>query len=283
MKNDRKIVLVTGASSGLGLATARHLSEKGCIVYAGARSFKTGIAEQNVQEAGAALYNVYLDVTDEGSIESLTREIIRREGRLDVLVNCAAILMLGSVEDVSMEEFHRVMDTNLYGTMRMCRHVLPFMRKRKKGLIINFSSGAGLVGLPFQSPYSSSKFAVEGFTEVLRWEVKPFGIDVVALEPGDAKSGSHSYRLHAKNADSKESPYFSNFKIVTGKFASDEANGAEPALAAEKVYKIICKAKPGIRYNVFRLVEKLLVVKMILPSKIVEEIFFNYYKMKMDK
>jgi len=279
MKNPRSIVLVTGASSGLGLATAEYLCKQGCIVYAGARSYKMENMEQTPQGNQGALYKVYLDVTDPNSIENLIREIIRREGRIDVLVNCAAILVLGSVEDISMEEFHKVLDTNLYGIFRMCKYVLPFMREQKKGLIINFSSGAGLVGIPFQSAYSSSKFAIEGFSEVLRWEVKNFGIDVVIVEPGDSKSGSSAYRLHAKNASSDLSPYRSNFKTVTEKIASDEANGADPQKAAQLVYKIITKSKPAIRYNVFRHLEKLLLLKMILPTWIIELIFFGYYNL----
>lgn len=279
MKNDTKIILVTGASSGLGLATATNLYEKGYTVYAGARSFKTGSTERSQLNQGV-LHKVYLDVTDEQSIENLTNDIIRTEGRIDVLVNCAAILILGSVEEIAMEEFHKVLDTNLYGTMRMCRNILPFMRERKKGLIINFSSGAGLVGLPFQSAYSSSKFAIEGFSETLRWEVKNFGIDVVVVEPGDSKSGSKNYRLHSVNSNLEKSPYLANFKSVTEKFTSDEAKGAEPTMVANKVHKIITKSKPHIRYNVFRSVEKLLGVKMILPSKVVEMIFFGYYNMR---
>lgn len=279
MKNDTKVVLVTGASSGLGLATAANLYEKGFTVYAGARSFKSESTEQS-QGNNGVLHKVYLDVTDEQSIENLVRDIIGREGRIDVLVNCAAILVLGSVEEIAMEEFQKVLDTNLYGTIRMCRAVLPYMRERKKGLIINFSSGAGLVGLPFQSAYSSSKFAIEGFSEVLRWEVKNFGIDVVAVEPGDSKSGSKDYRLHSINAGSEKSPYLANFKTVTEKFASDEAKGAEPIMVANKVCKIITKSKPHIRYNVFRSVEKMLVLKMVLPSKVVEWIFFGYYNMR---
>lgn len=282
MNNVKKVVLISGASSGLGLSTTKHLYEKGFVVYAGARSYKTESTEQSSNGNQGILHKVYLDVTDQQSIESLIQEIVRKEGRLDVLVNCAAIIVLGSVEDITMGEFQGVMDTNLYGTIRMCRSVLPVMRENKKGLIINFSSGAGLVGLPFSSAYCSSKFAIEGFSEVLRWETKSLGIDVVIVEPGDSKSASAMYRLHTEKADSDRSVYKANFRTVTEKFASDEANGADPKMAAEKVYKIIMKSKPGIRYNVFRLVEKMLVLKMILPSSLVESIFYGYYNLKKD-
>lgn len=280
MVNSQKIILVSGASSGLGKATAEYLSRQGFTVYAGARSYKTEVMGEISQENNGVLHKMYLDVTSPESIEKLVHKIIQREGRIDVLVNCAAILVLGSVEEITVEEFHRVLDTNLYGDMRMCRAVLPFMREQRKGLIINFSSGAGLVGLPFQSAYSSSKFAIEGFSEVLRWEVKNFGIDVVIVEPGDSKFGSSAYRLQAKNACLDSSPYLSNFKTVTEKFSSDEANGSDPLKTARRVYKIITKSKPGIRYNVFHSVEKLLLLKLILPWRIAESIFFGYYNLK---
>lgn len=280
MNKDTKVVLVTGASSGIGLAVTSHLYKKGFIVYGGARSYKEESTEKDEQENKGVLHKVYLDVTDEQSVEILVRKIIQREGRLDVLVNCAAILILGSVEEITMEEFRKVLDTNLLGTLRMCKHVLPLMRERKKGLIINFSSGAALVGIPFQSAYCSSKSAIEGFSEALRWEVKNHGVDVVLVEPGDTKSGSKDYRMHAKKSDSKQSPYYEDFITVTEKIAADEANGADPRMAAEKVYKIICKSKPGIRYNLFRSMEKLLVLKMIIPSRIAEWIFFGYYNLR---
>jgi NAD(P)-dependent dehydrogenase (short-subunit alcohol dehydrogenase family) len=283
MKDSRKIVLVSGASSGLGLATAQYLYKQGCIVYTGARSYKTDKMGQAVGQNQGALYKAYLDVTNPESIEKLVHEIIQREGRIDVLINCAAVLVLGSVEDISFDEFHKVLDTNLYGDFRMCRSVLPYMREQKKGLIINFSSGAALVGIPFQSAYCSSKYAIEGFSEALRWEVKNFGIDVVLVEPGDAKSGSNAYRLHAKGADSELSPYRFDFKTVTEKIASDEANGSEPEMTARVVYKIITKSKPAIRYNAFRYLEKLLLLKLLLPTKIAESIFFSYYNLSKTK
>lgn len=283
MMNEKKVVLVAGASGGIGRDTAQYLFEMGCIVYAGARSYKNVSGEPETNKNQGEFHKVFLDVTDEQSIDSLMQNIIKNEGRIDVLVNCAVFLILGSVEDLSMDEFQSVINTGLYGTVRMCRHVLPFMREKKKGLIINFSSGAGLVGIPFQSPYCSAKFAIEGFSEVLRWEVKNYGIDVVLFEPGDSNAGSNNYRLHAQRADLKESPYYADFKTVTEKIESDEANGAAGILSAQKIYKIINKSKPGIRYNVFRSMEKLILLKLILPSKLIEWIFFGYYNLKKKK
>lgn len=279
---ERKVVLVAGASSGLGRATAEYLFEKGCTVYAGARSYKEESSEQKA-ESGGILRKAYLDVTDEKSVDGMVEDIIRREGRIDVLVNSFALIILGSAEDIGMDEFQNVIDTNFIGVVRMCRHVLPHMREKGRGLIVNFSSGAGLIGIPFQSAYCSSKSAIEGFSEALRWEVKSFGIDVVLVEPGDNRAGSEKYRLHAKKADSPESPYFEDFKTVTNKIASDEANGAAPVKVAEKVYGILCSRKPRIRYRVFRLMENMLPLKLVLPSRIVEMVFYGYYNLKPRK
>lgn len=283
MNNGNKVVLVAGASSGLGLATANYLFDKGYVVYAAARSYRDKEYEPQRNEMNGVLHKVYLDVTDEESIESLLKKVVGNEGRLDVLINCAVYIVLGSIEDLSMEEFQGVMDTGFYGIVRMCRHAIPYMRDRGKGLIINFSSGAGLVGIPFQGPYCSAKFAIEGFSEVLRWEVMNFGIDVVLFEPGDSNAGSNSYRLHAKKSDSPDSPYYEDFMTVTKKIESDEAGGAEGLLTAVKIHKIINSPKPRIRYNVFRSTEKLLLLKMVLPSRLVESIFFGYYNLKKKK
>jgi NAD(P)-dependent dehydrogenase (short-subunit alcohol dehydrogenase family) len=278
----KKVVLVAGASSGLGLATADYLFEKGFTVYAGARSYKGEKGEKN-GGGGGALRKRFLDVTDEKSIDALVREIVEKEGRIDALVNAFALIILGSAEDISMDEFKKVMDTNFFGTVGMCRRVLPHMRERGRGLIVNFSSGAGLIGIPFQGAYCSSKFAIEGFSEALRWETKNFGIDVVLVEPGDNRAGSEKYRLHAGNADSEQSPYYEDFRTVTGKIASDEANGAYPGSVAKTVCKILNARKPKIRYRVFRLMEKMLSLKMVLPSGVVEAVFFGYYNLKPKK
>ncbi len=271
-----KVVLVSGASSGLGLATAKYLCEKGCIVYAGARSYK----QESVETAGGQLHRVYLDVASQDSASQLVERVIREQGRIDALVNCAAVITLGSVEDLTMEEYREVFDTNLFGAIRMCKQVLPQMRAQGDGLILNFSSGGGIIGIPFQSAYCGSKFAIEGFSEVLRWEVKNKGINVVVVEPGDCRSGSQNYRRRAKNAVLPSSEYLEDFKTVTEKIDHDEANGADPVVVAKKVYRILMSRKPKIRYNVFRSAENLLPLKMLMPTWLTEMLFFGYYNLQ---
>lgn len=272
-----KTVLVTGASSGLGLAVSNYLFEKGYNVYAGARSFKAESTKKHEVNNGC-LHRVYLDVTDQSSIEKLVKQIENSEGRIDVLINCAVHLVLGSVEDTSIEEYKGVLETGYFGTLRMCKSVLPIMRNQRSGLIINFSSIYGELGAPFQSAYVSLKFAIEGLSESLSMEVKDFGINVVMVVPGDHRSGSKAYRPHAKLADSMDSPYYQHFIKAAGKMEFDEANGSDPEELANMIYRIILKNKPKLRYMKGKIYEKLSVkVKGMLPDKVFQSIICNYY------
>lgn len=270
MEQIKKVILVTGASSGLGLAVSNHLRSLGHIVYAAARSFS--------EPDPNCLKNVYLDVTDENSINHVVQNIISTEGKIDVLINCAAMLVLGAVEDISIQEFEQIMNINLIGTVRMCKVVLPYMRNRKSGLIINFSSIMGLLAIPFQCAYSASKFAIEGFSEALSLETKDFGINVVIVEPTDHKSGSQKYRPHAKAATSEDSPYRDLFKIVTEKIEYDESHGDEPENLAKLIGKIVESKKPRLRYKAGQFEQKLSVyVKRILPGRLFEKVIYSYY------
>ena len=193
----QKTVWVTGASSGLGLHTAMELQKDGWRVIAGARSFEEGEKD--------GMYRLKLDVTDEESV----RRFCEKAAEIappDALVQCAGMLVLGSCEETGTEEFRRVIDTNYLGMVRVNRSVLPIMRAQGGGKIVMFSSINGLLGIPFQSAYTASKHAIEGYAECLALEVKPFGIQVMLVEPGDHRSGSDKYRPHAA-AMNDNSPY----------------------------------------------------------------------------
>ncbi|NLY18841.1 MAG: SDR family oxidoreductase [Clostridiaceae bacterium] len=271
-KND-KVIIVTGASSGLGSAVAKCLADAGYTVFAGARSYKgTTLSDNN------NLKKVYLDVTDQASIDSFINNIISQKGKIDVLINCAAMLVLGSVEDTAIDEYEKVLNTNLIGTIRMCKAVLPHMRDNHSGLIINFSSIMGLLAIPFQSAYSASKFAIEGFTEALSMETKEFGIKVTLIEPTDHKSGSQKYRPHALLADDSGSAYRDVFLKVTSKIEYDESHGSEPESLANFVKKIIQCKNPKLRYKVGKFDQRLSVLlKRILPGRIFESVIYSYY------
>lgn len=279
MANNNKVVLVTGASSGLGLAVATYLAKMEYTVYAGARSFKD--ENKNLGEAGNIenFNKIYLDVTNEQSANEAIESIMKKEGKLDVLINCAAYLVLGSVEETTIEEYRGVLETNFLGTVRMCQKVVPIMRKQRQGRIINFSSINGIMATPFQSAYAASKFAIEGMTEALSLETKEFGIKVTLIEPGDHRSGSKNYRKHSKGADLKTSPYYDKYIKVTNRYVYDEDNGSYPIDLAKEVYKILKKKNPNLRYVIGKFGERISVgLKRILYSRIAEMIMSDYYK-----
>jgi short-subunit dehydrogenase len=181
----------------------------------------------------------------------------------------------GPIEIISSEYIKLQMDTSFYGLVQLTREVLPFMRKQGDGLIINISSIGGLMGLPFQAFYSASKFAIEGFSEALRMEVKPFNIKVVVINPGDFHTNNSANRRHDLD------PYHENFKNALEQIEKDEANGWEPVVLARKLLKIVESKKPRQRYIIASFEQKLAVVfKYILPGRLNRTILENHYLSK---
>ena len=175
-----KVVLVTGASKGLGQAIAQRLVRNGHRVYGTSRKWNTG--EKN------GILTLGLDVTNEDSISKAVRAIIEAEGAIDVVINNAGIGIQGAIEDLSVADAHKALDTNLFGVHRVLKHVLPHMRSRKSGKIINISSIGANMGLPYRGFYSASKAALDRYSEALSIEMAPWGIQVRTIEPGDFKS-----------------------------------------------------------------------------------------------
>lgn len=240
MKEMQKTVWVTGASSGLGLHTAMALRDDGWQVIAGARSF--------TEERKDGIACLSLDVTDDGSI----REFCRKAAEIaapDALVQCAGMLVLGSCEETGTEEFRRVMDTNYLGMVRMNREVLPLMRARGGGKIAMFSSINGLLGIPFQSAYTASKHAIEGYAECLALETKPFGIQVMLVEPGDHRSGSDKYRPHAAAMNAR-SPYAEAYASATERIRRDESNGSDPDRLGRKIARALDRKRIPLRKRI---------------------------------
>ncbi len=273
----KKVVFVVGGSSGIGLYIARHLAANGMTVYAGARSFKGGEGKSTFED-GTGYHKLFVDVTDSETLQRAVAAILSAEGRLDVLVNCAAQICLGAAEDLSIDEFNDIMNINYLGVIRSCQAVLPAMRKQRSGNIINLSSINGLLATPFTSAYVGSKHAIEGFSEALSLEIKKWGIHVTLIEPSDHRNGSKASRKHALRAFDKSSPYYEDCKKVTDKIAHDEETGSDPADVGRLVYKILQTKKPALRYKVGKLDQKLSVfLKRILPTRMFEGIIFNYY------
>lgn len=179
----QKVILITGASSGMGYETARILAEQGHRVYGAARRV------QKIEElAPYGVQALPLDITDEASIVACVKEVISREGRIDVLINNAGYGYLGAIEDVSIADAKHQFEVNIFGLARMTQEVLPHMRKQHSGRIVNLASVAGHVTFAFAAWYNATKYALEAFSDALRMEVKQFGIDVVIIEPGGIRT-----------------------------------------------------------------------------------------------
>ena len=269
MKNVRT-VWITGASSGLGLHTAAALRDAGWNVIAGARSFA-----QPSEKDGMHL--LPLDVTDEESADAFRDAALAISPTVDALVQCAGMLVLGSCEETSAGEFLRVMNTNFLGMVRMNQRVLPVMRKQKRGRIVLFSSINGLLGIPFQDAYTASKHAVEGYAEGLQMEVRDFGIQVALVEPGDHRSGSGKYRLHAEKM-SPESPYAEAFQSAAARIHHDETNGSDPDVLGRKVAAMLDRRRMPFRKRIASPDQHLAVyLHKFLPAGLNAKILRSYY------
>ncbi len=263
------IVWLTGGSSGLGLHTAKALKEAGHTVIAGARSFHEG------EEDG--IHHLLLDVTKPQSVTAFCERALTIAPRVDALVQCAGILILGPCEETSPEEYQRVMDTDFLGMVRMNQAALPLMRAQRQGRIVMFSSINGLLGIPFQSAYTAAKHAVEGYAECLQMEAKPFGIQVMLVEPGDHRSGSDKYRPHAA-AMSGASPYAAEYESSVAVIAHDEHNGSDPDVLGRKIARALDRKRIPFRKRIASPDQHLAVyVHRFLPAKLNADILRSYY------
>ena len=264
----QKTVWVTGASSGLGLHTALALRDDGWQVIAGARSFEDGEKD--------GIRRLKLDVTDEESV----RRFCEKAAEIappDALVQCAGMLVLGSCEETSVEEYQRVLNTNFLGMVRVNQQVLPVLRAQKEGKIVMYSSINGLMGIPFQNAYTASKHAIEGYAEGLQMEVRPFGIQVTLVEPGDHRGGSDRYRPHAARM-APDSPYAAAYESTTAKIHHDETNGRDPAKLGKKVARMLEKKRMPFRRRIASPDQHLAVwLHRFLPARWNEAILRGYY------
>ena len=263
-----KVVFITGASSGFGKETAKKLSHLGFTVYGTSRKAPT-----NTPLPWTMLQ---MDVCDPASIAQAVSTVLAQEGRIDVLVNNAGISTTTALEGVPMDDLEEVLDTNVKGPLRMCQAVLPTMRKQKGGLIINVSSIAGLLGLPFMGTYSASKFALEGMMEALSMEVKPFGITVCLVEPGDFNTEILQHQKASPVHD--QSPYFKAMMQMKATSDRNMAAAPGPKPVADRIVKIIRTKNPRLRYRVGNPLEKASIfIKALLPSRLFEALFIRIY------
>jgi short-subunit dehydrogenase len=267
----KKVILITGISSGFGRETAKLLADKGHIVYGTVR--KETVKENNVNY-------LIMDLTDQQSIKRVVSIVLEKEGRIDVLINNAGMHAGGAIETSPVETIKLQMDTNFMGMVYVTREVLPAMRNQGGGMIINFSSIMGLMGLAFQAFYSASKFAIEGFSEALRMEVKKFNIKIVLINPGDFNTNNTANRKNFLAPEVLNDPYYGQFRKTLAIVEKDESNGWKPLILAEKIAGIIEHKNPKQRYIIASFEQKLAVVlKYILPGKLFRKILEDHYKL----
>ncbi len=265
-----KVILITGASSGIGKAIGEFLHEKGFKIYGTSR---------NPENYPSTLFPLLaLDVRNSASIKTAISEIISISGRVDVVVNNAGVGITGSIEEIPIEEIKNHFETNFYGPIEVIKAVLPQMRLQNSGLIINITSIAGYMGLPYRGIYSASKSALEIITESLRMEVKQFGINITNVAPGDFATNIASGRYHAPIL--KNSPYETPYSATLKTMDLHVDKGGNPNEMAIAIMKIINTKKPKIHYKVGAFMQKFsIVLKRILPDKMYEKMLMNHFKL----
>ena len=263
-------ILITGISSGFGKAMAGLLSAEGHTVYGTVR-----------RPVDAPLPNVrYLiaDLRDNASVEAAAAAVLAEQGAVDVLINNAGMGIGGPAEFNSWEDIETQMDTNFMGQVRFTRALLPSMRARKRGKILFFSSIGGRMGLPFQGYYSASKFALEGFCESLRLELRNSGIDIVVIEPGDFSTNFTASRLKAVSEEAKRA--YPALSRAVASFENDERNGLSPEYLAKKVSAIVKRRRPRYNYVISTMEQRLsILLKAVLPKRWFASILASYYKL----
>jgi NAD(P)-dependent dehydrogenase (short-subunit alcohol dehydrogenase family) len=224
----QKVIVVTGASSGIGEATANHLARAGHIVYGGAR--KQGTSSVPGVKRGV------VDVTDDASVASFIDWVLSEAGRIDVLINNAGVSLIGPIENTTPEEAAAVFDTNVLGPLRLTRRVLPSMRAKQSGLIINVSSVLGFLPAPFMGIYAASKHALEGMSESLDHEIRDYGVRVVLLEPTFTNT---KLDVNAVHAAAPLGDYATQFQATIDAVQRQIKSAPSPQLVAEKIASII--------------------------------------------
>ena len=259
-----QVAVVTGSSSGIGLATSLALARNGYLTYATMRNLAKRNSIQSIAEKQhLPISTVQLDVTDENSVKNAIQSILSESGRIDLLVNNAGYGLTGAFEDIGLNEIKALYETNLFGVIRVTQAVLPIMRKQGSGRIINISSGAGRIGYPGGSAYVSSKFALEGLSESMAYEIEQFGIKTVWVEPGFVRTNFGENIVIAKKAQDPNSPY--SQIMMQMKSSSYRRRMIENASDAELVASVVVEAatakEPNLRYLAGKDVQQMMVAK----------------------
>lgn len=273
----QKVALITGASSGFGLATALELAQAGFQVIATMRNPKN---QPQIEEAAkregveANITVIILDVTDQDRIQQVVGEIYERYGQIDILVNNAGFALGGFVEEIPLDEWRAQFETNLFGLIQMTQAVLPYMRSKRSGTIINMSSISGRIGFPMMAPYVSSKHAVEGYSEALRLEVAPLGIRVVIVEPGAYQTSIWEKGLQAANT-STDADYAPMKGFIMKNVEEITKSSGDPLEVARLIVRIARHPRPKLRYPIGKGVKETIWLKQVLSWSWLERIILR--------
>lgn len=261
-----KVIFVTGGSRGLGKAFCERFAGEGHHVIGTSR-------DPLFKPKGWEL--ITLDVREDDSVQAAVDRVIATYGRIDVLVNNAGVGIQGAAEDIDMDMAMDAFQTNFFGLHRMCRAVLPFMRERRSGLIINISSIVANYGMPFRAFYSASKAAVDRYSETLRMEVKPLGIDVVVVEPGGYKTGIAQHRIRPTQISDA---YGAGYNRSMAMLDHDTVYCKEPEECALHLSRIVASSSPATIYRPAQPMAKLSVLmKRFLPERLFETMLWKHY------
>lgn len=268
-----KVIFITGASSGIGLASAKMLLKEGHIVYGAARRLEN-MAE--IEQLGGR--TIKLDVTDSDAIKLAVDRIVAEQGRIDVLLNNAGYGMFGAVEDVSLTEAKRQFDVNVFALAEVTKAVAPVMRENKSGKIINISSMGGKMHTPLGGWYHSSKYAVEGLSDCMRFELKQFGIDVVLIEPGAINSAWYDIMLNNLKSTAKNSHYTNYINAYEKYVVANRKHFSKTDAVAKAVCKAIKSRSPHARYSVGFMAKPSIILYKLLPSKVYDSVLRLIFK-----
>lgn len=265
-----KVVLITGGSSGIGKSVGEYLTEKGFLVY--------GTSRNPERYKNSKFPILQLDVKAIESIQQTITTIIEKEGKLDVVINNAGAGITGPIEEIPESEIKANFDTNFFGPINVIKAVLPHMRKQQAGLIINITSIAGYMGLPYRGIYSASKGALELLTEAFRMELKDFNIKMTNIAPGDFATNIAAGRYHAPLME--DSPYKKPYGNTLELMNTHVDGGSNPNMMAHAVLKVINAKKPKTHYKVGAFMQKFsIILKRILPDTVYEKLLLNHYKL----
>ncbi len=267
-----KVVLITGGSSGIGKSIGEFLSSKGFTVYGTSRT-------PDKYNDNFPFSLIKMDVTIQDSISETIAYILNKEKSLDVVINNAGVGITGPIEETPEIEIKNAFETNLYGPINVMKAVLPQMRLQRSGIIINITSIAGYMGLPYRGIYSATKAALEITTESLRMEVKQFGIRMTNIAPGDFATNIAAGRYHSPVLE--DSPYKEVYERTLKMMNEHVDKGEDPMKMAQVVYNVINKPAPRVRYKVGVMLQLFsIVLKRVLPSKLYEKMLMRHYKLK---